>query len=83
MTDSPLPGPAEDEPAIGDPDGAEPDGAGPDGESIADANRRRLREALERKRGVQHPDDRASGGSGVRGGATGPAKRDFTRRKSG
>lgn len=53
------------------------------GTDVAAQNRRRMREALDRKRGVAHPDDTAPGGSGVRGASPGGAKRDFSRRKSG
>lgn len=53
-------------------------------EDVAEANRRRMREALDHKRGVKHPDDRASSGGPVSGGPLPPAAgRDFTRRKSG
>lgn len=68
-----------------DAGGAAADGAtgSADGTDVAAQNRRRMREALDRKRGVTHPDDTAPGGSGVRGASSGGAKRDFSRRKSG
>ena len=48
----------------------------------SEEDRRRLREALERKKGVQHPDDTARGGSSAHGRPAGPTRREF-RRKSG
>lgn len=66
---------AADAPATGSADEA--------AEDLASANRRRMRAALEHKRGAEHPDDRAGSSGGVRG-STGPsAGRDFTRRRSG
>lgn len=50
--------------------------------SAAEEAKRRMREALDRKKGVQHPDDTARGGSGVRGRTAGTTRREF-RRKSG
>lgn len=50
--------------------------------SAAEETKRRMREALDRKKGVQHPDDTARGGSGVRGRTAGTTRREF-RRKSG
>ena len=51
-------------------------------ESAADAQKRRFKEALERKQGVKHPHDEVAGGKNLhgRGGAT--ARQEF-RRKSG
>ena len=56
--------------------------AAPAAPTAAEEAKRRMREALDRKKGVQHPDDSARGGSGVRGGAAGTTRREF-RRKSG
>lgn len=52
-------------------------------EDLASANRRRMRAALEHKRGAHHPDDRAGAGGGVRGSTPTASGRDFTRRRSG
>ncbi|MGQ7295582.1 DUF5302 domain-containing protein [Quadrisphaera sp. KR29] len=51
-------------------------------ESAAEAQKRRFKEALERKQGAQHPHDEVLGGKNLhgRGGAT--ARQEF-RRKSG
>ncbi len=72
------------------PHGSEPRGEGAggvtaaaDATDVAAENRRRMREALDRKRGVAHPDDTAQGGPGAHGPAPGSAKRDFSRRRSG
>jgi len=45
-------------------------------------DRRKLREALERKKGAQHPDDAARGGGAGRGTTPATTRREF-RRKSG
>lgn len=74
-----LPQPTDAEPAADQAVDRAPEGTA----DPAEENRRRMREALEHKRGAQHPDDRARGAGGVRGGSTGPSRRDFTRRKSG
>ncbi len=50
---------------------------------VAEENRRRMREALAHKRGVEHPDDAARRTGGVRSTTPPPGGRDFTRRKSG
>ncbi|TNM63224.1 hypothetical protein FHN55_15360 [Streptomyces sp. NP160] len=52
------------------------------GETAAEAQKRRFKEALERKQGVKHPHDEVQGGKNLhgRGGAT--ARQEF-RRKSG
>lgn len=51
-------------------------------ETPAEANKRRFKEALDRKQGVNHPSDEVAGGKNLhgRGGAT--ARQEF-RRKSG
>ena len=48
----------------------------------SEEDRRKLREALERKKGVQHPDDAARGGGAGRGTSPATTRREF-RRKSG
>lgn len=59
----------------------EADAAAPS--DVAAQNRRKMREALDRKRGAAHPDDTAQGGTGVKGTSPAGGKRDFSRRKSG
>lgn len=58
-----------------------PDAPAPE-ETPAEAQKRRFKEALERKQGVKHPHDEVAGGKNLhgRGGAT--ARQEF-RRKSG
>lgn len=63
-------------------DGAADAAEQPTGETAAEAQKRRFKEALDRKKGVNHPSDEVAGGKNLhgRGGAT--ARQEF-RRKSG
>ena len=61
------------------PEDATPESSRP---GPTEEDRRRLREALERKKGAQHPDDGARGGGAGRGTTPATTRREF-RRKSG
>ena len=52
------------------------------GETAAEAQKRRFKEALERKQGVKHPHDEVAGGKNLRGRGGATARQEF-RRKSG
>lgn len=51
-------------------------------ETPAEAQKRRFREALERKQGVSHPHDEVAGGKNLHGRGGSTARQEF-RRKSG
>jgi hypothetical protein len=73
---------AHEEDDVTEPTDAAHDDDAATAETPAEAQKRRFKEALERKQGVKHPHDEVAGGKNLhgRGGAT--ARQEF-RRKSG